>query len=182
MNAAKSNVIEMRLRELVQLFNSMDPSPFYDRDLDAAAEAFIVESAQELPAGRDFELVIHLATPPAAAASDGVEGVLRHYFTKRAQSTQHRLRRLFHFGRLSLLIGLVFLGTCLTLANLVGKLPWHGAWPGVVGSALEIVGWVALWRPLEIFLYDWWPIRDDIRLYERLARLRVRVIVPENPK
>ena len=22
-----------------------------------------------------------------------------------------------------------------------------------------IGGWVALWRPLEIFLYDWWPIR-----------------------
>lgn len=182
MSEAKSNVIELRLRELVQLFNSLDPSPFYDRDLDAAAETFIVESAQELPAGRDFELIIHLTTPPTAASADGVEGVVRHYFAKRAQSTQRSLRRLFRLGRWSLLIGLLFLACCLTLANFVDKLPWTGAWPGVVSSALEIVGWVALWRPLEIFLYDWWPMRDDIRLYERLSRLRVRVLLPDIPK
>ena len=34
--------IQLRLRELAQLFNSMDPSPFLDRDLDADAEEFIV--------------------------------------------------------------------------------------------------------------------------------------------
>ena len=39
-----------------------------------------------------------------------------------------------------------------------------------------IAGWVALWRPLEIFLYDWWPIRAEARLQDRLAEMDVRVI------
>jgi hypothetical protein len=47
---------------------------------------------------------------------------------------------------------------------------------GALGSArLVIGGWVAMWRPLEIFLYDWWPIRDERQLYERLSVMPVRV-------
>ena len=30
-------VIELRMREIAQLFNSLDPSPFLERDLDANA-------------------------------------------------------------------------------------------------------------------------------------------------
>jgi hypothetical protein len=33
-----------------------------------------------------------------------------------------------------------------------------------------------MWRPLEIFLYEWWPIRAQGRLYERLAAMPVRVV------
>ena len=41
-----------------------------------------------------------------------------------------------------------------------------------------IGGWVALWRPLEIFLYDWWPIRAEARLFDRLAASRVELVTP----
>lgn len=42
-------------------------------------------------------------------------------------------------------------------------------------ESLLIGGWVAMWRPLEIFLYDWWPIRADARLFDRLAAMPVRI-------
>ena len=45
----------------------------------------------------------------------------------------------------------------------------------VVRESLLIVGWVAMWRPLEIFLYDWWPIAGEQRLHERLSRIEVRI-------
>jgi hypothetical protein len=32
-----------------------------------------------------------------------------------------------------------------------------------------------MWRPLEIFLYEWWPIRDEARLSDRLAAMPVRI-------
>jgi len=65
--------IELRLRELAQLFNSLDPSPFIDRDLDADAEEFIVSWARELPHHGELELVIHLATPPEPERAAGAE-------------------------------------------------------------------------------------------------------------
>ncbi len=39
-----------------------------------------------------------------------------------------------------------------------------------------IGGWVAMWRPLEIFLYDWWPIRAEARLFDRLSAMPVRLV------
>jgi hypothetical protein len=177
MTRASASLIELRLRDLAQLFNSLDPSPFQDRDLDAAAEAFIVEWARELPAGREVELVIHLATPPAPDRAAGLQEAIHNYFDNRLQSARARLRRLFRIGRWTLLIGMIFLGFCLTLSQLVGQLSDSPLWetPRLV---LDIVGWVALWRPLEIFLFDWWPLRDDIRMYERLARMPVRLMLP----
>lgn len=55
MSTAHVTRISLRLRELNQLFNSMDPSPFNDRDLDHDAEEFIVSSAREAH-GRGFPM------------------------------------------------------------------------------------------------------------------------------
>jgi hypothetical protein len=39
----------------------------------------------------------------------------------------------------------------------------------IVRESLTIGGWVSMWRPLEIFLYDWWRVRREARLSDRLA-------------
>ncbi|MES1168436.1 MAG: hypothetical protein ABUL61_04630, partial [Oleiharenicola lentus] len=164
--------IEVRLRELAQLFNGMDPSPFYERDLDAAAEEFIVSWAQELPRESPLELVIHLATLPPPDRAQGTEEAVRHYFASRAEIRRRDLRLMMRRGRASMIIGLLFLAGCFGL----GETVQHASaqpWTEFVKLGLHIVGWVAMWRPLEIFLYDWWPIRSDQRLLERLARMKV---------
>src|SRR5437868_927700 len=86
-----SGTIHLRLRELAQLFNSMDPSPFIDRDLDADAEEFIVSWARELPGHRDLELIIHLATPCPPERLAHAESAVRHYFETRATIKQREL-------------------------------------------------------------------------------------------
>ena len=177
MSPSENDRIEVRLRELSQLFNSMDPSPFIDRDLDAAAEEFIVSWARELPHQAELELVIHLATVPPPDRARGVEEAVRHYFASRAEIKRREFRQLLRRGRTSLLIGLVFLAACVALAELALRL-LPGGWNNFAEVSLSIVGWVAMWRPLEIYLYDWWPIRGDQRLFERLARIRVRQILP----
>jgi len=45
----------------------------------------------------------------------------------------------------------------------------------VACTSLSIAGWVAMWRPMELFLYGWWPIRGEARLYDRLAVMPVRI-------
>jgi hypothetical protein len=56
--------------------------------------------------------------------------------------------------------------------------------PGVVEiirQGLMVAGWVAMWRPMEIFLYAGWPVVGDRGLYDRLSRMPVRVeMVPGN--
>lgn len=50
----------MRVAELRQFFNAIDPSPSLDRDLDPRAEAFIVDGARDLATNESFELLVHL--------------------------------------------------------------------------------------------------------------------------
>ena len=58
------HVIRLELRELSQLFNSMDPSPFIEKDLDGDAEEFIVSLAQEFSPGAPLKLRIYLDQLP----------------------------------------------------------------------------------------------------------------------
>jgi hypothetical protein len=169
--------IELRLRELAQLFNSMDPSPFVDRDLDRDAEEFIMGWARELPSGREFELVVHLVEPPPPDRAAGTEDAVRRYFASRGEMKGLELRQLLRRGRISLLVGLLFLTGCTLLSLLVGNLGL-GAYSEVGKEGLAIVGWVAMWRPLEIYLYDWWPLHDEKKMFRRLARMSVRLVLP----
>ena len=170
--------IEVRLRELSQLFNSMDPSPFNERDLDADAEEFIVSWARELPAHGDIKLVVHLATPPPPERAVETERAVRHFFMERAEMKRLEFRLLMRRGRLSLLIGLLFLALCMVAGQLVATMD-YGTAASVVREGLTIGGWVAMWRPLQIFLYDWWPVRDECGVLGRLARMRVELVMPK---
>jgi hypothetical protein len=174
MNAENPTVIELRLREIAQLFNSLDPSPFLERDLDAKAEEFIESWAAEIPKHRELALVIHVATPPATTMD--VPAAVRAYFCHRAEHKQREFLQLMRRGRLSLVVGLVFLAGCLIVAQWIALEP-HGTALEIVRESLSIVGWVAMWRPLEIYLYDWWPVRAERRNLQRLARMEVKVLV-----
>src|SRR5215471_5634369 len=114
-NRSKTHHIELNLRDVNQLFNTMDPSPFNERDLDHDAEEFIVSWARELPLGDPLVLVVHLAALPQ---DNNVQAMLQdaihHYFSYRLQLSRLEFRHLMEEGRKSLFIGVVFLAACLT--------------------------------------------------------------------
>jgi hypothetical protein len=168
--------IEVRVDELKQLFNAMDPSPFRERDLDPKAEEFIVGWAREAP--RDARLGMLVRLDRAAGRPDegsALRDAVHDFFTHRAVVTRRKLRELFRRGRTSLIIGLLTLSVLLVLSDLVGVLLKGSHFADPIRESLLIGGWVAMWRPLEIFLYDWWPIRAEARLYDRLKTMPVRI-------
>jgi hypothetical protein len=170
-----TELIELKLSGLNQLFNSMDPSPFRERDLDRDAEEFIVSWASEHSRKHELRLVVHLANAPEGLDRPDlvVSGAIGHYFDYRATMTGHELKRLLREGRAALLVGLVFLGLCQFGAS---TLAGANGWRAIVGEGLLIVGWVAMWKPLEIGLYRWWPLVAQGRLYRRLSRMPVEVV------
>jgi len=177
MQTVPSNVITLRLRELTQLFNSMDPSPFVERDLDADAEEFITSWARELPSKGELELVIQLAVPSPPDRLAGVEDAVRRYFATRTTIKRLEFSQLMRRGRLSLGVGVIFLVSCILLGQLVAK-SGPGAATNIIQEGLTICGWVAMWRPLEVYLYDWWPLLEERRRLDLLARIRVRIVMP----
>ncbi len=167
--------IEINLTRLAQLFNSLDPSPFHERDLDQDAEEYIVESAEEIPGQRPLALVIHLPADqvPEKGAPSLIEAI-HNYFAYREAHQRRRLRLLFQDGRIALITGLVFLFSCVLLRELINSFG-HSAASDILGEGLLIIGWVAMWRPLEIFLYEWVPLRRRCRTLNKLSTMPVIV-------
>jgi hypothetical protein len=166
--------IEVFVDRVEQLFNSMDPSPFHERDLDDDAEEFIVSWAQEFPRRDPLSLIVHVNQLPAHGdAQKLVEAAVHHYFAYRAKLKRFEFRRLLNQGRTSLVIGVGFLAACLLTGQLLRQQP--GTWPIVIRESLTIAGWVAMWRPMQIFLYEWWPIWRVGHLFEKLSRMHVDV-------
>jgi hypothetical protein len=158
------------------LFNAMDPAPFRQRDLDPAAEDFIVGWAREISADVPIALVVHLDRPAGLPEEAAIlRDAVREFFSQRALASRRRLRQLFRQGRTSLAIGLTFLVVSLLIGDVVARTLGDRRIGDIIRESLVIGGWVAMWRPLEVFLYDWWPIRSDARLADRLSGMPVRI-------
>ena len=172
--------IELRMRAANQLFDPLDASSLTERDLNHRIEEFIVESMQELDAKEACEVVLHFDEPRTIADEEQiVERAIRGYFARRAKVLQLKLHRLIRRGSISLVIGLAFLGLFVLIARILVRFMGENAFTTLLTESLIIGGWVAMWRPLEIFLYDWWPILGERRLYDRVSRIPVRVAYDE---
>jgi hypothetical protein len=170
--------IEVHVAELKQLFNEMDPAPFRERDLDPNAEEFIVEWSRELPAADPLCLVVHLDRPAGLPDEPSVlRDSIHEFFRQRAEATRRKLRQLLRQGRTSLAIGLAFLTVSVLVGDFVNNMLVDRGFEfgSLVRESLLIGGWVAMWRPLEVFLYDWWPVREEARLQDRLSAMAVRI-------
>jgi hypothetical protein len=165
-------LIELKLREVRQLFHHLDPAPFAEKDLDPAAESWIEDSVRELGPGTAVRLRIWL--PPEQAASEDARTLppaIQNYFAARRRQLGLELNRQLRRATTNLLIGLAFLSVCLTLRqSLLTNERFE-----LLSEGLLIIGWVALWRPVENFLYDWWPAARRIRRLARIARTPVEV-------
>jgi hypothetical protein len=167
--------VELNLRDINQLFNTIDPSPFHEKDLDHDAEEFMVGWTREFPLNEEVALVIYLNELPTDKDFEPIiEKAIQNYFAYRARLIQMDFRQLMRDGRHSLLIGGLFLAACLIASQALIR-PASGTLISVARESLTIGGWVAMWRPMEIFLYEWWPLRRRWRVYGKMSRMKVEV-------
>ncbi len=162
--------IEIRIKSIEQLFNSLDPAPFRERELDREAERHIVSYARETAASQPLKLVVYLppATPEPALEKE-LEAAIGHHFALQAREREAELGELRRLGRKGLAVGLlVMLFATLAGVALTNAFP-DSRFIETIEHSLIIFGWVALWRPIEILLYDRWPLIRARKLFQRLA-------------
>ena len=167
--------IELRIVQLSELFNSMDPTPFHHRDLDPNAEEFLESWALEFPPDSRFRIIVHIEKMPPEDPASLVAEAIHNHFDDRSVLAKRTLRLLMQEGRTSLLIGVGFLALCLIAADLLSGFA-HSTFLRLLKESLLIGGWVAMWRPLQIFLYGWWPIVRKGKIYRNLGRASVHIL------
>jgi hypothetical protein len=171
-----AGIIELRVEEIAQLFDSFDPFPFRERDLDKNAEEYIVAWARELPRDQNLKIIVY--APDSELRTDAayqLRPALTRYFAYRAEVTDRDLNELFRVGLTSLMIGAGVLAACIFVARVLTTIKGYDDIRRFIEESLIIFGWVANWRPIEIFLYDWWPVARWRDLYRRLAVAEIEI-------
>ncbi len=174
----KVALVHLRVRDARQLFDLRDPAPFRERDLDEKAMEYLSASMSDTPASRAVRYVIQIDEPlPDQLTVDDIKQAIDTYLQYEANKNNRQLREHFRRAQLAMFIGMLALGALLTLANLTGKLV-DGTWRTVMKEGLTITAWVAMWRPLELVGYDWWPFVQRRRLLSRMMAAEWAVHVP----
>lgn len=175
--------IDLRVDDPQQLLDMLDPFPFRERGLDGEVDEYVREHALDVPPDVALTIAIHLpASEVERSLAQSLPAVFRQHFEHQAERRSHDLTGLFAQGRKALVIGLIVLGLCLLIGQSLVNLFPDSRLAGVVMEGLVILGWVANWRPMEIFLFDWWPLVQERRLSRRLAHAPVRVVAHQAPQ
>lgn len=166
-----SSTIEVRIHRLAELFSPLDPSPLPRRALESSAETYIVRCASELPAREPLHLLISCPLSLQARSVEMVDGIHEHFRRMHARG-ERQFRRRLRLGTISLGAGLIILAVSVGLRNLLSAGEGRGLATGVA-EGLLILGWVAMWRPIEILLYEHWESHLDHAVLKRLAGIAV---------
>jgi hypothetical protein len=167
--------IDIRLRSAQQLFDGRDPAPFRERDLDEDAIDYVCSAAEEIPGSKPLKLVLILEEPAAHPLSVAeIDAAIRAQFEHERDQVNRRLRQQRQFGRVALAVGLSVLVALLTLAEMTRQLP-EGHAREILREGLVITGWVAMWRPIEVLLYDWWPLVQTRKHIARLLAAQIEI-------
>jgi hypothetical protein len=173
-------LIELELHSIMQIFNSFDPAPFHEKELDENAEVYIYNTVGEFPLKKPLEIVIYV--PPSEFDGETertLKEAIKNHFSYRELLTEIELRRLLQRGRRNMTIAAVFLFLCLLIIRILSTFE-GGLIKTMLSEGLTITGWVAMWEPAYVFLYGWWPIVQKRNIYRKILGMHVSVI-PGSP-
>ncbi|HZK30900.1 MAG TPA: hypothetical protein VFC43_06680 [Methanoregula sp.] len=169
-------LIEIKLSSVMQLFNSFDPAPFHEKELDSAAEHYIVDTVKDFPQKTRFKMIIYL--PPDIIGTEQamkISPAIHHHFQYKMLVAERRFRSHFRHGRTTLLIGLTFLTIALLARQQVSSLENH-LLAQLFADALLIIGWAAMWEPITVLLYELWPIIQLKKTYEKISTMEIDIV------
>lgn len=165
-----TQTITLRLDRLEELFVAPEPAPFEGRFGDrSGVERLAAALESSDPRSWRRPLRVTLAVPGGSDGRD-VSAALAGYCDSQLETTTAELARLRHAGLIALRLGLLVLAICVLLSSVITAMTMLPDFVSrVIGESLAIAGWVVLWRPLELLLFDTWPVRRRLR---RLAAIR----------
>jgi len=169
MPADKSRDVRIELSSLRELFHAPDLDPLSGRPHAHSGIDRILNKVRPGSHGPVRATIVLPATERTADLEARTRSALRQYCDVRIEQGLNDKASLRHEGIATLWRGLLFMALCMLASRIVGEPRYL---PGIVARFLDegfiIAGWVALWYPLDVLLYQHWPLTREQRLYEQL--------------
>jgi len=169
-------LIEVNLSSVIQLFNTFDPAPFHEKELDINAESYIVDTVKDFPGKTPFKIVFYLPDK-IFDTNEAMEipKAIRAHFEYKTLTQRRKFRERYLYGQFTFIVGISFLAIA-TIASLAID-AYYGSYPAahLIATILEVTGWVAMWEPVTVFLYQLWPIVKQRKIYEKISQTEIDI-------
>jgi len=167
------HLIEIKIKNINQLFNSLDPSPFLEKDLDDDAFEYIVSSVSEHPLKTKQRIILYLPKTNRKKVSEvEIKRSIHNYFEYKMILAERGIKLKLREGQFSFIVGLTFLITCLLVGEYIQSLG-QNTWTYIAFEGLLIGGWVAMWKPISDILYEWWPIWKEKKIFRKISEMDI---------
>lgn len=171
---AASEII-LELDNADQLLVSRNSLFYGKRMLNADADELIIEEAGMAPRNDQIHLKIHFRKNEISR-KDEISMAIRQHFSYRRKKSEQQLKQVLRLGWRSLLTSIIFFSLVVFLTFVIIKLFPDGRLSLSVREILIICAWVALWRPIDLLLYEWRPLRREANLFRKLEQCKVDVV------
>ena len=168
--------VALRIRSLASLFDALDLAPLHQRALNRDAERYILGSAGSDRSKEPIRLLIHLPESLRADTAD-VSDAIHDHFRRAHEQGERIFRRRLRIGGVSLGVALGVLAGSIWLRSLLRDIEGRALVQGIE-EGLLILGWVAMWRPVEILLFEHWESHQDHAMLLRLASIPIEFVFP----
>lgn len=166
--------VRLELRSMDELFTEPDFDPLAGRVEQLPGLERLANRLRPLPLAPVKVCIVLPASERAPDLEQRCRLALRAVLDRRIEANRSDASSLRAEGRATLWRGLIFLALCLLGSSLLGT---TGVLPRYlehyIDEGLIIAGWVALWYPLDVLLYQRWPLGRERRLYENLRDMRL---------
>ena len=167
--------IEVRVKNSRQLFDARDPAPFRERDLDDDFVEYILSSVREFAISRPLKIVIYVEENETKdLPKDSISEAIHSYFSYKIDLQRGDLKTFMKRAQLFLFIGLFVLAACIGIAQSL-TIPSPPGAIGILREGIVIFGWVSIWKPIELVLFDWYPLIEKLRFYKKLLGTEIDI-------
>lgn len=167
--------IEVRVKSALQLFDARDPSPFRERDLDDDFVEYITSSAREFPVSSPLKIVIYIEEEEREdLPSNSIREAIHSFLAYQIDLQRGDLKGFIKRAQLFFGVGMLILMSCIGIAQSL-KIPSPPGAIGILREGIVIFGWVSIWKPIELILFDWYPLFERLRFYKKLLETEIGV-------
>lgn len=149
------------------------------RSISPDVEEFIVEETEALPRKGIINIKIYL-NKAENKYEEQITPALHSHFCYRKVQSKKRLKVNLQHGLRMLFIAMLLLAIVFSLTEFLFRAFPENRFITFIRESFIIFGWVALWRPIELLLYDWYPVKREMILFRRLEQSNVQVIIEES--
>ena len=166
-------IINLQIRRSEEIL-SRSAIQFPDRHLlNPVVENYLVEEVEQFPERETISIVIHSEEEQPDQEDEIVSAIQRH-FAFAAKRMQMRVDEILRMGWKSLFVAFVFMAVMYAIAYAVTKILPENTFMITIRELFIILGWVALWRPSELLLYEWRSFKRKGKLMRKLEKSDVR--------